>query len=562
MRKTTNTTETKISKISYRDFFAIDDPKIDCLVDFDDDKDVMDYVVPLGFVLGAKMLGCKTCTEYIRDKNNHGANHKCLAYVNTVCGKVTNVKLRAIDTKSFTQWLLPDKHLPIPPYNIDCLSPERLGDNYDVTLIVTEGEKDVCSLVSAGYRYVISVPNGAQAKPETYLEPFTEWLEAVARVVICHDEDEAGYDMMHNVSDYFRRQGKAVAVTRMPYGCKDVSDLLYMRGETGVRKVVDTAPFSENSELVYPSAIAPTVKDVLNGIYDHGYGTGFGELTDRHLWLTGEGGLIVVTGKPNSGKTDWCRCLMAHLALQQGKGVCFCSFEEPNKAKHLAALIRIAMCDTDFSGYTDNQLDSIIRCIDDYVVDISPEGGAPTPRHITRLCEAARRRHPIDFLYVDPYLFIDPDCDTDSETLQIKQVLTHFQSWGRRHHVWVVIVAHPRKLVKDAQGKYEEIDEYTISGSAHWANLADYLMSVKRVFVSHDKSVPDSSKPSYTQVSVMKVRDQTLCHTGQLFFLRQPCGRYDERTSDEACKRELDHAMPMPGDTRDHDAEAWLTPAF
>ena len=85
-------------KITYSDYFAIDDPKVDALADFDTDTEVVDYVVPLGFALGAKMLGCKTTTAWI-DKQNR----KCLAYVNTVMGKVTNVKLRAIDSKNFLQ---------------------------------------------------------------------------------------------------------------------------------------------------------------------------------------------------------------------------------------------------------------------------------------------------------------------------------------------------------------------------------------------------------------------------------------------------------------------------
>ena len=49
-------------KISYSDYFAIDDPMVDALADFDTDSDVIDYVVPMGFALGAKMLGCKTTT--------------------------------------------------------------------------------------------------------------------------------------------------------------------------------------------------------------------------------------------------------------------------------------------------------------------------------------------------------------------------------------------------------------------------------------------------------------------------------------------------------------------
>ena len=32
---------------------------------------------------------------------------------------------------------------------------------------------------------------------------------------------------------------------------------------------------------------------------------------------------------------------------------------------------------------------------------------------------------------------------------------------------------------------------------------------------------------------MLKVRDQDLCQTGSVLFVRQPCGRYDERESEE-----------------------------
>ena len=542
------------------DYIALDNPDIDCLRDFDLDDDTLNYVVPLGFALGAKMLGCKTTTAWV---NN--ANRKCLAYVNTVQGRITNVKLRAIDVKGFTQWRLPDELLPIPPYNIDCLWPERVADMQDITLIITEGEKDVCSLVTAGYNYVISAPNGASAKPEGYLDPFREWFHPVGKVIICHDEDEAGYKMMHNVRDYFHgKLGKAVGVTHLPYGFKDISEILAAKGEEGVQAIINAVSFPASIHLRYASQLSTEVCDVLKGIYDHGYGTGFGPLTDKHLWLTDEGGLIVVTGKPNSGKTDWCRCLMSHLAFHNDKGVCFCSFEEPNKAKHLASIVRVVIGSTDFSGFTPDQFGFILEYLDRRLVNIDLGEKRPTPNRIIRLCEEAMRQRQIKFLYVDPYLFIEPDLNIESETLQIKQVLTRFQSWGRRRHVWVVVVAHPRKLVKDAAGKFEEIDEYTISGSAHWANLADYLLSVKRVFVIANPAgeANGSANPSYTLVNVMKVRDQSLCHTGHLYYIRQPCGRYDERPSEDCCKRELTRAPIAPNDIRLTDDSIWIPMVF
>ena len=71
-----------------------------------------------------------------------------------------------------------------------------------------------------------------------------------------------------------------------------------------------------------------------------------------------------------------------------------------------------------------------------------------------------------------------------------------------------------------------------------------------------------SANPSYTLVNVMKVRDQSLCHTGHLYYIRQPCGRYDERPSEDCCKRELTRAPIAPSDIRITDDSIWIPMVF
>ena len=50
----------------------------------------------------------------------------------------------------------------------------------------------------------------------------------------------------------------------------------------------------------------------------------------------------------------------------------------------------------------------------------------------------------------------------------------------------------------------------------------------------------------------LKVRDQDLCRTGSVLFVRQPCGRYDERESEEQIMTE------MQGKVLDKDRLPWM----
>lgn len=151
---------------------------------------------------------------------------------------------------------------------------------------------------------------------------------------------------------------------------------------------------------------------------------------------------------------------------------------------------------------------------------------------------------PLEYLYIDPYLFMEMNtAQGTTETQAIKSMLTQMQTWGRNNKIWVIIVAHPRKLAKlTGKNELEEIDMYTIAGSANWANLADFIFSISRI------NEPDRA---FTRLDMLKVRDQDLCQTGTVLYVRQPCGRYDERESEEQIMAEMNGRMMA------HDQAPW-----
>ena len=507
------------------------------------------------------------CGQYYMEHNGKRSekSEPCLVYATYLGGKIINLKMRsvALDSqgkvfKSFDQ-VCPNK--PAAPYHIDCINPATepaaCEEGKDLMLIITEGEKDTLTLLECGFPKVISVPNGAMADVASHFEAFQEWIQEAGDIVICGDSDHAGRILQKHLSDYF---GGHVSIVQLPQGCKDISEVYAAEGKGGVERCIATARPEENPDIVTVGSIFEEAVKVCLGDYDHGYSIGYGPYTDRHLWLTSEGGLIVVTGRPNAGKTDWMRCTLAHLMLQQGKGCVFCSFEEHIKEKHVRRLVQLMYGCRMTEQIPRELIQSAVQRLDGLMVHLVMKKRRPTATNIIRLTEECIARYdiPVGFLIIDPYLFLQSEHPSESETQQIKQLLTELQAWGREMRIWVVVVAHPRKLVKDGSSEYEEIDEYTIAGSAHWANLADFLLSVKRVTPGLLPGEEQSSEaPSYTQVSVLKVRDQDLCSTGRMFFVRQPSGRYDERLSAEACKREIEGQPPLEGELRPCDTNFW-----
>lgn len=82
------------------------------------------------------------------------------------------------------------------------------------------------------------------------------------------------------------------------------------------------------------------------------------------------------------------------------------------------------------------------------------------------------------------------------------------KTFAKRNDLLVFLVAHPTKLQKTKEGKYEAPDLYNISGSAHFNNKADYGISVHRIFGGEE----------YVEVHILKVRFKHLGRKGTAFF--------------------------------------------
>lgn len=491
-------------------------------------------------------VGCLTHRCFGKDgedKKSMGNLYHCIAYVNYVNGQPVNVKYRSCDPTSTAKadsnnvqsveytkfWYQDSPTTPCAPFNIDCLNPLLVSEESIPKLIITEGGKDVLTISQAGYPFVISVPNGAASDLSKSFEAFEPWLEQVQDIVICGDTDLPGRTLTKHLTDYF---GNRCLLTTLPGDCKDISDVLTKYGVEIVHEIIESAKPRHTADIITVNERTDEVLSVLRGEYDHGYSVGHGPLTDRIFHPDDQGGLIIETGQPNSGKTDFLNDLTCRLMAKTGRYVCYLSFEVPDKNKHIAQLIRLMLGKVNTTAYTQIQLQPIIDYLNMHMAHLDLHEVSPTPEHILDRADMVRRTSPLKYLIIDPYLFMEVETGQNStETQAIKNMLTQLQSWGRSNKIWVIIVAHPRKLQKlNGKNELEGIDMYTIAGSANWANLADFIFSLTRI---------NEQDRAYTKLDMLKVRDQELCQTGSVLYVRQPCGRYDERESEEQVMAEM-----------------------
>ena len=482
-----------------------------------------------------------------------------IAYCNYLDGKIINVKFRSVQQHPVTgEWsklfcqVSPTK--PCAPYGIDSINLLRPDAQPIRQLIITEGEKDRLTLMTCGFPYVLSIANGASTNIEESHEAFDEWIQQAGEIIICGDTDRPGRRLVKLLIEQYQTRAK---VTTLPQGKKDISEVYEAFGSREVQRIIAEAQGISDADIYDLSEHKEDILDIMMGNYDRGYEVGMGGLTDGIFHPTSEGGLIILTGRPNSGKTDFLNCLMAHLMYHNQKCVAFFSFEKPIKGKHVREIARIALgvrntenmdgAESPDEARQENQ--KVLDYLSEHMVDFDTKTRLPDSNYIIGMMEAMmnRKKQKIDYLVIDPYVFINmtEGGSRATETEKVRLMLTKLQAWSRTRHIWTVVVAHPRIQYKDGHEAFPPLDIYSVAGSAQWANLADFLLTVNRI------SKPEEGK-MFTIVEMLKVRDQEFCHPGKVYYVRQPCGRYDERESENDCIAEA-----MQGKVLAKDDEPW-----
>ena len=130
-------------------------------------------------------------------------------------------------------------------------------------------------------------------------------------------------------------------------------------------------------------------------------------------------------------------------------------------------------------------------------------------------------RRGIKGLIIDPYNELDHSRPASMlETEYISQFLSRVRRFARQFGIHVWIVAHPSKPLKDKDGGQVCPTPYDVSGSAHWYNKADNILTVFRDVKADDNRV---------QIHVQKVRFRTTGKPGVVELrYHQATGRFSE----------------------------------
>lgn len=435
-------------------------------------------------------------------------------------GELVNVKYRD-RAKNFRMEAGAERIL----YGLDDIDPARC--------VIVEGEFDKLAVEVAGIRSCVSVPDGAPspatkdyASKFSFLDADEQRISPVREWILAVDDDEPGRRLEDELARRLGRE-KCKRVT-WPNGCKDANDVLREHGPEILRECI------EHAEPLPVSGVFTVLdlSDRIDHLYEHGWekgvSTGWEELDRFYTVRPGE--FTVVTGMPNSGKSNWLDALLVNLAKLHGWKFALFSPENQPLEDHMARMCEKA-CGEPFSDgptarMTRDALADAKAWANDHFAWILPDDDAEwTVDTVLDRAKSLVFRRGIRGLVIDPWNELEHELrDGITETVYIGQVLKRVRQFARRHGVHVWVVAHPQKLYRDG-GTYPVPTLYDISGSANWRNKADNGIVVWRDFANPSAPV---------EVHIQKIRFRQIGQIGfaKLCYDKPTATYYDPRFDD------------------------------
>lgn len=371
-------------------------------------------------------------------------------------------------------------------YNLDAIENET-------ECYITEGEIDTLSLYECGIYNAVSVPNGASKGNNRleYLDNCIEYFDKMQKIFILTDGDEPGLALRDELC---RRLGKERCwLVRYPENTKDANDVLRYAGKPGIEELITSA-------YQYPIEGIEQVDDIdseLMNLYHNGYpfGVGCGYLNfDQHITFR-KSELTTITGSPGSGKSTFLNNIIVRLAAREKWRIAMFSPEKQPTEILSAELAEIFTGKRFYSSITEDKLSlteladakNFIRDhfwfmkIDE--IDVTIDG-------ILDKCKELVLRKGINCLVIDPWNYVEHKVPHGyTETQYISEELTKIKRFKDRYGVHIFLVAHPRKLNKNKEGKYDVPSLYDIAGSAHFFNKTDNGIVLQRDFEGETTNV-------------------------------------------------------------------------
>lgn len=247
------------------------------------------------------------------------------------------------------------------------------------------------------------------------------------------------------------------------------------------------------------------------------------------LYTVGMHQFTMVTGLPNSGKSEWLDALMVNLARQGDWRFFIFSPENLPMAHHHSKFIEKYIGKPFNPGPNERIEPDEIHEAEDWMETKFHFCRPEVAEMETILVEAISSVVSLGKQWktgvvIDPWNWLEHRRPAwMSETEYVSDCLTRVIERVREYNVHLWLVAHPAKMQRNKDGNYSRPTPRDISGSAHFWNKSDNCITVWRDLDTGSQEV---------RIYIDKVRWKHMGHIGDTTLLYDRItGRYAERAS-------------------------------
>lgn len=402
-------------------------------------------------------------------------------------GKLLYRKSRIEDSNGSKRFVRDRSGVPSVLWGLDKYAPECAD-----TITICEGENDRLALIAVGAVNVFSVPDGAQmpAPGEGDIDPLKDkafaWLwdgdrllpelRNAKKFILAVDSDDKGITLREELAV---RLGRDLCYfVRYPQGCKDANDVLMREGEDALMNVLADARPIIPDELV---RIGDLPEMPIRPSYSTGWGPDGANGLDSMLTIRPPE-LMVVTGTPNAGKSQFVLPMLARMQLLHGLKSAFLQFEDTEE-RLVADLTRFAVKHgvVKYSSEAHKWLDQWLFIVkpDESAEDVNKDRDLDW---LKRTIHQAATRHNCKFVCIDPW----NECEhmwekNETQASYLNRAIKQIKALARRYNICIIIIAHPIVSSGRSHTSIDQWSLYDIDGGAVWNNKADHGIVLARV---------------------------------------------------------------------------------
>ena len=322
--------------------------------------------------------------------------------------------------------------------------------------------------------------------------------------------------------DYARivvERAKARKVAEIGQSIIDMAS--HARPMAGIIADAQEAVLALNSEDDEPDvislnqALGPVVDEMddrFNGVGINGLSTGLTDVDELVQGLRGSH-VIIVAGRPGTGKTTFALGIAENLTIRNGKSALVFSLEMAGKElakRSLAASSVVTLGNID-SGQAMGSEEMISRItgavgkMRDADLRICQKGGLPLSR-IRNIARFQHRAKPLDLIVIDYIGLIAPEAGSrqQNRNLELGAISRGIKAMAKELNLPVIVLAQLNRSIETRSTKKPQMSDLRDSGEIE--QDADIIM------IAHRDADSDLGRSGVTEIDVVKHRHASVGH--------------------------------------------------